>query len=204
MSKVIIWVLVTLDGYFEGEEKWDLGFHSEAWCEELDALSRSFGKNAACLVFGRTTYEGMKNYWTTADESEASEVRTFMNALPKLVASHTLTQSDWNNTRVTSDIAAGIRALKADAAPDKNIYVFGSAKLSHALMSAGLVDELMLAIVPIQLGKGTPFFKEGSAPRRFRLIETRPLPNGTLILRYAPGDHTGTEPHGPEKSEVEP
>ena len=43
----------------------------------------------------------------------------------------------------------------------------------------------MLALVPVQLGKGTPFFKDG-ARRDFDLVETRPLSNGTIILRYAP------------------
>lgn len=28
MARVIIWNLVTLDGFFEGEKKWDLDFHS--------------------------------------------------------------------------------------------------------------------------------------------------------------------------------
>nr|WP_306306744.1 hypothetical protein [Nitratireductor aquibiodomus] len=50
-----------------------------------------------------------------------------MNALPKLVASRTLTSSDWNNTTVTANIADAIRELKANAEPGKNIYIFGSA-----------------------------------------------------------------------------
>jgi dihydrofolate reductase len=43
----------------------------------------------------------------------------------------------------------------------KDIYIFGSADLTHSLLKAGLVDELMLAIVPVAIGKGNPFFKSG-------------------------------------------
>lgn len=179
MAKLIIWNVVSLDGYFEGAQKWDLDFHNEGWGEELEQLSREFGENAQTLVFGRVTYEGMKSYWRTAEDSE---VTRYMNALPKLVASRTLTGSDWNNTRVTADIAGEIARLRAG--PGKNIYIFGSADLADSLLKQDLVDELMLAIVPVRLGKGTPFFKEGER-RKFGLLESRPLKNGTVILRYA-------------------
>lgn len=188
MSKIIIWNLVSLDGFFEGPAKWDLDFHNVAWGEELEALSKEFGKSAAALVFGRVTYEGMKAHWTSAAaSSEASEITSFMNALPKIVASRTLKSSDWNNTRVTDDIASALHAAKEKAEPGKNIYVFGSAELCDSLIRAGIVDEVMLGLVPVQLGKGTPFFKPGGEERIYKLLEARPLNNGTLILRYQPG-----------------
>jgi len=182
MAKVIIWNLVTLDGFFEGEAKWDLDFHSRAWGPELEKLSEEFGASAGLLVFGRVTYEGMKAYWTTATEDEGT-VKAYMNALPKLVASRTLTTSDWNNTEMADDIVGELSRRKQ--ALDKTIYVFGSAELTQSLLEAGLVDELKLAIVPVQLGKGTRFFKEG-ARRDFDLIEAQPLSNGTILARYVP------------------
>lgn len=181
MAKVIIWNLVTLDGFFEGTEKWDLGFHGRAWGPELEALSLEFGAAAGLLVFGRITHDGMKAYWTTTEDE--GEVKTYMNALPKLVASRTITASDWNNTQVTADIVGEISRRKQ--ALDKTIYIFGSAELCDTLLQAGLVDEVMLAIVPLQLGEGTPFFK-GGARRDFDLIEAKPLSNGTVLVRYAP------------------
>jgi dihydrofolate reductase len=182
MAKVIAWNLVSLDGYFEGSKKWDLDFHNAGWGEEMEQLSTEFGESAQALVFGRITYEGMKAYWRTAEDSA---VTRYMNALPKLVASRTLTGSDWNNTRVTADIVGEIAALRA--APGKNIYVFGSAELVDSLLKEHQVDELMLAIVPVRLGEGTPFFKEGGERRTLDLLEARPLKNGTVILRYGAG-----------------
>lgn len=182
MAKVIIWNLVTLDGYFEGKEKWDLDFHNKAWGEELEALSKAFGEKAGLLVFGRVTYEGMKAYWTTA--TGELQVKNFMNALPKLVASRTLTESDWNNTRMTADIVGEVARLKA--APGKDIYIFGSADLCDSLLKAGLVDEIMLCVVPVLLGSGTPLFKPGKGAQDLALSEVRPLKNGAVILRYEP------------------
>ncbi|MDW5315281.1 dihydrofolate reductase family protein [Rhizobium sp. PL01] len=180
MAKLCIWNLVTLDGYFEGAEKWNLEFHGRAWGPELDALSKTFGTTTEMLVFGRITYEGMKAYWTTADED--SVVKDFMNGLPKLVASRTITESDWNNTTVTAEIVEDLRRLKQTAT--KPIRVFGSAELCDTLLKAGLVDEIMLCIVPVLLGKGTPFFKPGRDKTALKLATTSTTAAGATILTY--------------------
>ena len=180
MAKLIVWNLMTLEGFFEGPEKWDLAFHSDAWGEELNEMSSEFGDKAGLLVFGRVTYEGMKAYWTSAEEE--GETKAFMNSLPKLVASRSLTGSDWNNTTVTADIADEIARRKA--VPGKDIYVFGSAELTESLLADGLVDEIMLGVAPVTIGRGTPFFKQGTDKRGFSLITARPLKNGTVILHY--------------------
>jgi dihydrofolate reductase len=186
MAKVIVWNLVTLDGYFEGTEKWDLAFHNDAWGEELDALSKEFGERAQCLVFGRVTHDGMKAYWTSAEAKEDSQVTRYMNDLPKLVASRTVQSSDWNNTRVTADIVGEVAKLRA--APGKDVLVFGSAELIDTLLAARQIDELMLAVVPVRLGAGTSFFKPGSERQKLELLESRPLKNGTVILCYGTGN----------------
>ena len=185
MAKVIVWNIVSLDGCFEGAEKWDLSLHEYGWGEEMEAMSKEFGQRAQCLVFGRVTHDGMKAYWTSAT-TEDGEITHFMNALPKLVASRTITSSDWNNTRVTADITGEIAKLRA--APGKDVFIFGSAELCDALLKAKQIDELILGVVPVRLGAGTPFFKTGSERQKLDLLESRPLKNGTVILRYATGN----------------
>ena len=87
VGKLIVWNLMTLDGCFEGAEPWDLAFHELAWGPELRALSLEFGAGAQALVFGRKTYEGMAAYWPNAEEE--GEIKSYMNALPKLVIAST-------------------------------------------------------------------------------------------------------------------
>ncbi|MCZ4090411.1 dihydrofolate reductase family protein [Sinorhizobium psoraleae] len=182
MGKVIVWNLVTLDGYFEGTKKWDLDFHNRAWGPELEALSLEFGAKAQALVFGRVTYEGMAAYWPTAEGE--GRVKTYMNALPKIVASRTMEKADWNNSRVVRDATVELRRLKDES--EKNLYIFGSADLVASLLPENVVDEIMLCLVPVQLGDGTRFFKKAEEARPFSLLEARPLSNGGVILRYAP------------------
>ena len=178
MAKLIVWNLVSVDGYFEGAKKWDLDFHNLAWGPELERLSEEFGDKAAALIFGRVTYEGMASYWKTA---EPSKITTYMNALPKLIASRTLKAVDWNNSRVIADIVPELTRMKA--LETKSLYVFGSADLTHSLLEAGLVDELMVCVVPVLLGQGTPLFKPGQKIG-LELTDTRRTAAGSLINSY--------------------
>ncbi len=180
MAKLCIWNLVTLDGYFEGEKKWDIQFHERAWGPELSILSKDWGTTTEMLVFGRITYEGMKAYWTTAEEDE--DITAFMNDTPKLVASRTITSSDWKNTTVTADIIGDIRHLKQTAS--KPIRVFGSAELCDSLLRAVLVDEIMIGVAPVLLGRGTPFFKQGRDTTTLKLIRSSITTGGSAILTY--------------------
>jgi len=181
MSKLIMWNLVTLDGYFEGTKKWDLDFHNKVWGDELEQLSIEQLRQCNSLVFGRVTYEGMAAYWTTV--TGEVEVAGFMNSLPKIVISKTLTKADWNNTRLIKDnIAQEITKLKQS---EKDSFIFGSAYLSATLMKLGLIDEYRICVVPVVLGGGTPLFKPNSEQLKLQLLSTQVLKNGGVILRYA-------------------
>ena len=182
MGKLIVWNLMTLDGCFEGAEPWDLAFHELAWGPELRALSLEFGAGAQALVFGRKTYEGMAAYWPNADEER--EIKSYMNALPKLVASRTLTDPAWNNSRATADITGALRELKARS--EKPIYIFGSGELVNSLLPEGVIDEIKLALVPVILGRGRRLFGEG-ARVPLTLASAEPVANGTVILSYGVG-----------------
>jgi dihydrofolate reductase len=184
MRRLLVWNVMTLDGYFEGPDPWSLDFHTLVWGDELEELSKQQLRNAGLLLFGRRTYEGMASYWTTAAD-ENGEVADGMNGLPKAVISNTLTEATWNNTRLlTGDGVEAARALKAEEG--KDIYVFGSAMLLASLLDAGLVDEYRICIAPALLGRGTPLFKAAQARIDLELIDGRPLSNGGILATYRP------------------
>jgi dihydrofolate reductase len=185
MRKLIMWNVVTLDGYFEGEKKWDLSFHELVWGKELEDYSIDQLKSADLLIFGETTYKGMADYWTKAVEDNAErEIAEYMNRLTKAVCSRKLKTADWNNTIIVKDAAAGIPVLKQQG--NGNMFVFGSGNLSETLMKAELFDEYRLCVAPVFLGKGRLLFNQGIPNKKLKLLETRPLASGGIILRYAP------------------
>ena len=184
MGKLIVWNLMTLDGYFEGRKPWDLDWHSTVWGEELEALSIEQLKSADALLFGRNTYLGMAAYWPTAPAAEGA-VTDLMNGIPKIVFSRTLQKAAWNNTRIVgTEAATEVPGLKKKY--QKDLFIFGSAALCQSLLAAGLIDEYRLGLVPVLLGGGTPLFKPGPDTRKFTLMDARPLKSGCVILRYKP------------------
>lgn len=190
MRKLIMWNVVTLDGYFEGEKNWDLGFHESVWGKELEDFSKEQLNSACMLIFGAATYKGMADYWTKAEgDKDEGAIAKIMNALPKVVCSRTLETAEWNNTTIIKDVAVEIQELKQQGNGD--MFVFGSGNLSESLMKAGLFDEYRLCIAPVFLGNGRLLFNQGIPHGKLELLETRPLATGGIILRYAPNEKPG-------------
>lgn len=184
MAKLIIWNIMSLDGAFEGATPWDLSMHETVWGPELETLSKEQLAESTLLLFGKRTYEGMFEYWSKG--TETGEIADGMNSAPKAVVSTTLKSADWNNSRLLRSID-DVRALKADAG-NKNIFVFGSAKLTSSLREAGLIDEHRICIAPLLLGKtgGAPLFKPDDKRLRLDLIKAEPITGGGVLLFYRP------------------
>ena len=180
MARLIMWNLMTLDGFVEGPNR-DIDWHLDVWGEELEKLSIEQLKAAGGLMFGRVTYELMAGHWP----SQKGEISDFMNGLPKYVFSRTLKTSAWNNTRMfgDADVPGTVARLKQESA--KDIFLFGSADLAASLIPHGLIDEFRIAVVPRLLGGGSPLFKP-SRRAKLKLIDSRPLSTGAVILRYQP------------------
>ncbi|WP_028032706.1 dihydrofolate reductase family protein [Chelativorans sp. J32] len=188
MRRLVVWNLMTLDGSFEGAEKWDLDFHTRAWGDELHAYSLTQGEEVGTLLFGRVTYEGMAAHW----HGETGPIADFMNGVEKVVVSRTLEETDWNNSRLLQgELPDTVEELKRQAG--KDIYVFGSAALVAALLRHGLVDEYRLCIAPVVLGKGNPLFKPFDGTLDMKLTKTTPLKIGAVILYYEPQYRASSE-----------
>ena len=179
-----MWNVITLDGYFEGTQNWDLSFHNVIWGEELEKLSLEQLHAADYLVFGRVTYEGMAAYWTTVEaETEGQEIAKLMNSIPKLVFSRNLKSAEWNNSTIISENASEeIQKLKSEGG--KDMYVFGSANLSETFIQDNLFDEFRIGIAPVILGSGRPLFKLGINSKQLSLVSTQPLMTGGVVLKY--------------------
>ena len=175
-----MWNIITIDGFFEGNQNWDLTFHNVIWGPELEKLSVEQLHSAGYLVFGRVTYEGMAAYWA----KEEGEIADLMNRIPKLVFSKTLKSADWNNSTLISENASEeIKKLKMKGG--KDLYVFGSAKLSETFITDNLFDEYRIGIAPVILGSGRPLFRKGISPINLSLDSIQQLLTGGVILKYS-------------------
>jgi dihydrofolate reductase len=177
MRSLVLQMGVTLDGFVSGPGDWGL----PAEHQDVEAWKVASLRKVGTHIMGRVTYEEMARYWPTA----AGQYAEFMNTLPKVVFSATLTSADWDGTRIArGDLAEEINALKNESGGE--IMAHGGAAFVQALSRFGLIDEYRLVILPVAVGSGLPLFKDLSKPLRVDLIEARTFPDGTAIHVYRP------------------
>ena len=185
MSRLIMWNLITLDGFFEGAKPWDLSFHDVVWGDELEKIGIEQTGSADGLVFGRATFEGMAAHWPTAK----GPIAEIMNSIPKFVCSRTLQSVDWNNSTILSGDAAD-EVAKLKGAGSKDLLVFGSANLSETFTRNGLFDEVRLVVTPVILGSGKPLFGRDVPGPKLELLSSQRLKTGGVMVQYKPEENS--------------
>jgi len=102
----------------------------------------------------------------------------------------------WENSHLLAarNPMDAVAALKAE--PGGTLVVMGSTQLTTALLSAGLVDELLLMIEPVLLGGGKTIFPSNGEMRALELISVQTTDRGVLVCTYRPGDIPPTPDFG--------
>src|SRR6267378_3241573 len=150
MRKIILMMSVSVDGFFEGPNR-ELDWHMVD-----DELHSHFNEQLSAMgafLNGRVTHELMAGFWPTADSDPSStgpmvEFARIWRDMPKIVYSKTLERADWNTTVVRDVVAA-------------------------AFMRQDLIDEYLLYVHPVIIGRGKPMFQPFDAKMNLRLAETR-------------------------------
>jgi dihydrofolate reductase len=195
MGRIVVTEFVSLDGVMEAPGGGE-GFKHEAWSfafdrgAEGDQFKLDETLNSQAVLVGRATYEIFAAAWP----SREGEFADRFNSLPKYVVSSTLRDPEWNNTKVLSgDPVESVAKLKGEIYGD--IVVHGSARLAQTLIEHDLVDELRLMVFPVVLGTGKRLFGETTDKWTLRLMETKAVGDGIVVLVYraAPdSDQTST------------
>lgn len=191
MSRLVVSVLTSLDGYFQGPGG-DLSvmpFQDAFNTHNLELLS-----TAGTLAYGSTWFTENWDFWSkiAADPSASKrehDIAHFVTTLPKLVISDSMaTDSDapWaRTTRVVPRAAAPAELARLKEQSDGDVVMFGSATTWNPLLEQGLVDELFVLIGPALLGAGNKLYAGSRAG--LQLADARVLPGSELVkLRYLP------------------
>lgn len=181
MRKIIVSNLVSLDGFFEGVNKEIDWFTVD---ESFFEYARQLLNDVDTILFGRITYQMMAAFWPNAIDEDAV-ITHKMNHLPKIVFSKTLKRVEWDNAKlVKGNLAKEVKSLKEQAG--KDIVIFGSGTLVTQLTELGLIDEYRVIINPLLLGEGNPMFKGIEDKIYLKLLKTKTLDTGVVILYYEP------------------
>ena len=184
MRDLIVTENITLDGVIDASEGWFAPVGEEDRGDVLEALVEHREAADAFLV-GRVTFEQMRGFWPRQTD-DSTGTSAYLDQVAKYVVSSTLTEPAWEPTTVLrGPLEDEIRALKA--APGRDVVTTGSIRLVHALVAAGLVDELRLFVYPVVLGRGRRLFEGATSGLRLELVETRPFRSGIVLLRHRTG-----------------
>ena len=187
MRKVRIIEQISLDGVIQapgGRDEdgdythggWAMPYFDTAMGEAIAAAQgRSFD-----LLLGRRTYDIWASYWPKAENGPMADG---LNAATKYVATHRPESLGWGPVKdLGADIIKGVRGVKSKDGPD--LIVWGSSTLTSVLLEQGLVDEVVLVVYPVLLGRGKRCFSDSADPRELALVSTKAASTGVLMNTY--------------------
>lgn len=179
MRKVIAAMNMSLDGFCDHT----LGIVNNETHQHYNNLMKESGD----LLYGRTTYQMMEDYWPLlvkepGEDPISNEFAALIDDISKVVFSHTLENVTWKNSRIAKQpLEAEIAALRKEA---RNPIFIGSPGLIAQALELKLVDELQIMIHPVIAGKGLVLFKNIREEINLKLLKTKTFPGGPVLLYY--------------------
>jgi len=216
MRKVIVGAFVSMDGVMQApggpEEDPTGGFKYGGWVAPMADTDPVFGEEVGALfgqpydlLLGRKTYEIFAAHWPYAEGGPDDGIAKQFNRLTKYVATRSGdVDTSWDKTVVLNDGAKDVAKLKQSDGPA--LITQGSTELVHALLAAGLVDEIRVFTFPVLLGRGKRLFDASSQAAAYKLTQSKVSPTGLISATYIPdGEVQATTIRGaenPSKAEL--
>jgi dihydrofolate reductase len=172
--KVVAGYFLSLDGVAEAPDRF-----VTAWDDETDASGAELIATQDAVILGRRSYDEWAEFWPGSD---IEPFASFINAVPKYVATSGRLEREWSNSQVIDGgLVDFVRNLKGQ--PGGDIGVHASISVTQTLLAADLVDELRLVIAPAIAGSGHRLL-DGLPPIQLETIRGISSPSGHLLVTY--------------------
>jgi dihydrofolate reductase len=182
VSSTQYYLAQTLDGFIaekDGGLDWLLHYEGESEVDASEVTERGYDRFFAAvgaLAMGSATYEWILDH---------QQGRWPYTGTPSWVfTSRDLPPPASADVRFTSGPVAPVHKEMKAAAADRNVWVVGGGNLASQFADQGLLDELIVTLVPVVLGEGIPTFAHRLG-QRLRLTGAQPRPSGMIELSYA-------------------
>ena len=172
--KVVAAYFLSLDGVAEAPDRF-----ITAWDDETDVSGEKLIATQDAVILGRRSYDEWAGFWPG---SEIQPFASFINAVPKYVATSTALEPEWTNSHVIDGgLVDFVRDLKGR--PGGDIGVHGSMSVTRTLLASDVIDELRLVIAPTIAASGQKLF-DGLPTVRLETIQATSSPSGHLLVDY--------------------
>ena len=192
MTKTQYYCAATLDGYLADADdglEWLFGY--EGAFEGEGTEQGPFGEGGAyerfydrigALVSGSTTYEFVVDHAGEDGEWPYPGKPWWVLSSRDLP----LPEGDGVDVRVVDGDVGDLRAEIMESAGGRNVWIVGGGNVASQFADEGLLDELVLTVVPVVLGEGKPLFDRGLRGP-MQLLGTTVFHSGMVELRYGIG-----------------
>jgi dihydrofolate reductase len=198
MRKLTAAVMLSVDGVMQApggpEEDPTARFELGGWVFPFwdDSGDEQFGKFLFepdyDLLLGRRTYDIFAAYWPNNLDNPIGERFERIN---KYVLTHSDQPLEWANSHKRSgDTARVVKELKESEGRD--LLIQGSSTLYPPLISARLIDRLLLIRYPLVLGRGKRIFDGSESPGTLRLVDHFVSNKGVVFTTYEPAGEVQT------------
>lgn len=173
MRKLSIFIATSLDGYIAKPDN-DLSFLKIVEKEGEDYGYSEFTANIDTIILGRKTYDYvLKEIGPSHYDNGQRDI---------YVITRTERPRIGRTNFYTGNLADLVRELKSK--DGKNIYCDGGAEIINELLKHDLIDEFIISIIPVLVGKGTRLFKDGRPEQVLELVSTKQFVKGLAQLHY--------------------
>lgn len=178
--KTQYYTAASLDGFIATEDD------SLDWLFPLgdvnDTSYPSFIAGVGALAMGSATYRWMLRHAETVAEQAGSP---WPYAQPTWVFSHRpLPAMPGADLRFVQGDVRAVHEDMASAAGEKNIWIVGGGDLAGQFADAGLLDEVIVQVASVTLGRGKPLFPRRVTSPPWKLTTVRQVGSGFAELRY--------------------
>jgi len=164
--KIKLFIACSLDGYIAKEDG------SVNWLpQSKDSGYNNFYKSIDTVLMGKKTYEQILTFGKYPYKDKTSYVFTRKPNQKK---------KD-ENVEFTSDAEEFTRELVLSSG--KDIWLVGGSDIVTTFLNLKFIDEIILSVIPVVLGKGIPLFKNIRKEIKLELIKTTEY-DELVELRY--------------------
>jgi len=170
-ASACVFMAMSVDGFIAGPDD-DLTFLEKVAQVGEDYGYGEFFASIQVLVLGRRTWDTLVGFDTWPYAGKRVIVAT---SHPSAIV------ANYGEETWSGDPRALLEGLFQEGC--RRVYVDGGS-LVRGFLSAQIVDELTLSIVPVLLGSGRPLFSEGLPTLDLRLAEAKSFSSGLVRLRF--------------------
>ena len=175
--KISVYIATSLDGFIareNGDLDWLPGSDGDGDTVGEDYGYHQFMESVDVLVMGRHTYEMVIGF----GEWPYGEKRVIVLSGTGIEIPESIKEAVGSRSCTPAELVEELRQTGA-----KHLYIDGG-KTIQGFLNAGLIQEMIITIVPVLIGSGIPLFGALDEDKKLQLLESRSFEKGFVQSKY--------------------